>query len=872
MSKFTVQELAKKQVQFEYMMRSVGIARFHANDQRNEEKSASATSYNSHIINHTVEQLAESIEAFCDHYRNKVGRRPVFLAHLEMLDYKVSSLVALRSVMDLMCIKDMHISNMVLRVGSRIEDQYKFAGLENSAPKYIEKIMDNMAKKGTQSYSHKRRTLDAAAKNSGYQHKAWEKSIVSQLGAFLIDLVANINFNGQPLLTKQVVQVDAKNSEVLLVPSEHTAEWIEKFAEKNEILSPAYAPCVLPPRDWVTPFNGGFHVKEIAETMSLVRGKKKHVEGLTYKQMPKVYETVNALQNVGWSISANVLDVFKGVMECRLPLGIPSFDKIVTRPAPIPEGMEKLTGKALVAAMTEEEKKEFFTWKNDKANNDTNDKIRETELNQITRILHEAKRYEPFDAIYFVYSLDYRSRVYVESSLITPQGGDLQKGLLRFSEGKAIGLKGLYWLAVQGAGVWAAKDENGIALDKKPFVQRVRHVLSTEFCDMVRNIVADPLNNTDWCNADKPWQFLNWCFEWAALCDHYEETGEFRDFVSHLPIAMDGSCSGTQHYAMILKDKVAGELVNLTQNKSPQDIYGATAEGLTKRLLEVIADDEVEMGVKVLASEWLNHSNRSLAKPPVMTLVYGSAAMTCRKTTLEYLADIQNKENAQARAAGRVAKRKYDFESETEAASMVTPLLWDAVGETQQSSKEGMRFIKQVAQFCFKNNIPLQTIAPTGFIMTQEIFQTKASRVQTSLFGDTRITLREETKELDDAKMRSSSAPNFIHLHDASHLLLTSLEHLTNCTYAQNGDLLSCELNGMSLAVIHDSFGTHACDTSKLRRVLGTQLVKMYEENDVLEDLLAHCEDLACKASGIIKPKTGDLCYDEVLKARYKFG
>lgn len=860
MSKYTEKQLARKQVELEFLMRSIGIERFHRNDMRNEEHSASQTSYGNAIVSGTVEQLAEGIEAFIEHYRGKRGKRPSYLANIEQAGTKTVALIAIRTVLDIMSAKDMSIQAICLRLGQRVEDQIKFAGLEEHAPQYVAKIMDSMLKKGTKSYSHKREVLNAAARNSGFEYEGWTKETQAHLGSFLVDLVASINFNGEPLLTKVVVDTGTvgANSEIRLVPSEHTAEWISEFQQQNEILAPAYAPCVVPPRPWTSPFDGGFHVKEIASTMSLVRGKKAHVKGLTYEQMPIVYDAINSLQNVAWQVSDSVLDVLKGAMECKLPLGIPQQEPYSVRPAPIPAGMEDLKGKALMNCMTSEEQEAFINWKRDAAEVATQDKVRQNELNQITRIMAEAKKYSNFDAMYFVYSLDYRSRVYVESSLLTPQGGDLQKGLIRFAEGKKLGYRGAYWLAIQGAGVWAAKDENGIALDKKPFPERVRTILSSEFCDMVHAIVEDPLNCTEWCNADKPWQFLNWCFEWSSFLDFCEQGNSHKDFVSHLPIAMDGSCSGTQHYAMILKDRSTAELVNLVPLAKPNDIYGSTSDKFKEKLIALISDESQPMNVRNIASEWVNHANRNLAKPPVMTLVYGSSPRTCHRTTGEYLYDVQAKEDKQARATGRASVKKYNFESVTEAVSTVNPLLWSSVEETQQAAIQGMKFIKQLARFCVKKDISMQWTTPTGFVVTQEIFQTKAKRVETMMFGGTKITLREETNKLDVNKMASSSAPNFIHSMDASHLILVA-----NAMLNKHG--LS------SMAVIHDSFGVHACDTSKLRRTLLTELVDMYTKHDVMAELLDTNEERALADSKLALPAKGELEYSEVMKATYAF-
>ena len=55
-----------------------------------------------------------------------------------------------------------------------------------------------------------------------------------------------------------------------------------------------------------------------------------------------------------------------------------------------------------------------------------------------------------------------------------------------------------------------------------------------------------------------PYQFLAFCNEWAVT----NKQGD--GFVSHIPVAVDGSCNGLQLYSLMLKDEKAGKLVNLT--------------------------------------------------------------------------------------------------------------------------------------------------------------------------------------------------------------------------------------------------------------------------------------------------------------------
>ena len=82
----------------------------------------------------------------------------------------------------------------------------------------------------------------------------------------------------------------------------------------------------------------------------------------------------------------------------------------------------------------------------------------------------------------------------------------------------------------------------------------------------ITKVGEEPLINKWWMDADKPWQFLRACIEYVKVKTEPE-------FVSHLPITVDGSCNGLQHFSAMLRDEVGGKAVNLTMTDDPQDIY-----------------------------------------------------------------------------------------------------------------------------------------------------------------------------------------------------------------------------------------------------------------------------------------------------------
>jgi DNA-directed RNA polymerase len=216
----------------------------------------------------------------------------------------------------------------------------------------------------------------------------------------------------------------------------------------------------------------------------------------------------------------------------------------------------------------------------------------------------------------------------------------------------------------------------------------------------------------------------------------------------------------------------------------------------------------------------------------------------------------------QAKAAGRGLNPVHPFMGENPlvskdlAVAICTKVVWASIGEVVVAAREGMSFIRKVAGKVAKADKGLLWTTPTGFIVEQAIYNTQSRRVYTYLMGKTSFTIREEMDSIDVAGMRSSSAPNFIHSMDASHLIKS-----VN-SFADSG------MKG--IAVIHDSFGTHAGKTGDLRRILREEMVQMYQHN-WLETFKQSAEDILGEEIKEEAPYVGTLDLNEILESTYAF-
>lgn len=123
-------------------------------------------------------------------------------------------------------------------------------------------------------------------------------------------------------------------------------------------------------------------------------------------------------------------------------------------------------------------------------------------------------------------------------------GPDLNRGMLLFSDGKALGKDGLFWLKVHLA--------NKFGKDKLPLNERAKFAES--IIETVHRVAEDPKNKLDWLQAENPWQTLACMFELSAAM----KTPVPEEFVCHLHVHVDGSCNGMQHYAAFGRDENGG--------------------------------------------------------------------------------------------------------------------------------------------------------------------------------------------------------------------------------------------------------------------------------------------------------------------------
>jgi DNA-directed RNA polymerase len=500
--------------------------------------------------------------------------------------------------------------------------------------------------------------------------------------------------------------------------------------------------------------------------------------------MPTVFAAVNALQRTAWQVNVRLLNTVYAVAKQFSTKEIVSLADSPAPPAPV--WLKEDWTKAPKEEWPEDKLTEFKAWKREKAEWYTQRKILGVRYARFYAATRAAEMFREYPSIYFVHFADSRGRLYPLTYGLNPQGSDLSKALIRFSEGKPLtDERAVLWFHVQGANKWG--------FDKATLQERMAWV--KERHDLIMSFAADPVNNVGWTEAGDPLQFLAWCFE-------YEDyTLNPSTFASHLPISMDGSCNGLQNLSAMFRDEIGGKATNLTNNTIMEDIYNNVAKAATKRLEAMKCDTEEEEGLR---QKWLAHGiSRKAVKRAVMTTPYG----VTERTATAYIVDDYLRENLGP---------TFDPKEYHRAARLLMSAVWPAIGDVVVKGREAMDWLKACARAIMRQGehelITWQT--PSGFPACQDYFETEVHRINTWLHGPVKIRVLSESDTPDASRHASGLAPNFVHSLDAAHL------HLTTADAARNGI--------GSLAMIHDDYGTHAADAQALFDSIRKQFVAMY--------------------------------------------
>ena len=544
-----------------------------------------------------------------------------------------------------------------------------------------------------------------------------------------------------------------------------------------------------------------------------------YINALKDRDLSLEYQCVNALQRTPWRINEFVVDTLRQCWDSGQSWeGLPPRDNLALPKYPFSKEPKYLN---------DEETAVFKAFKSERNKIHSYNNKSMSKRIQVERTIQLAEQYKDIENMWYVWQLDFRGRKYPVESFLSPQNADYSKALLEFANPATItNDEEAKWLAIHGANVFGV---DKVSLEDREMWAYMNVANAVD-------VYNDPLTNRWWQEADKPWQALAWCYEWA-LYSNARQFGEH--YETHLPCASDGSCNGLQHLSAMLRDLEGGKAVNLTPHDTPQDIYTDVANRTTELL---------QQEGTTLASELLNIGVcRKICKRPVMIVPYSGTQHSCRDYILEALEEKCKGNNPWGD----------DF---WQPATYLAKFVWKAINEVIVSAHKVMDYIKSIAKLYSKQGRPFEWETPTGLLVRQSYSNTKKLRIWTHLSGSTvKLNYRQPLeKTVDSRKSVSGASPNFTHSLDAAALTFT---------------VDKCLKEGITdFAMVHDSYGTHSPNMVKLNDKLREAFVEMYRDNDVLQNLYDSAVNTLTEGTEIPEPPPrGTLNIEEVLQSDYFF-
>lgn len=729
---------------------------------------------------------------------------------------------------NLMKRKDLFLSNVSQLIGKEIQDEYNLTHYLSKNPSRNVVVLNGIDQR-VQGFYRRAYAL-AWMKRDNYQAPKWNHQDLMQFSACLINLIVDNTSYFE--YCQQGATLSVQPTQALL------DAWA---TNEDNAISNAYrlCPTIIPPKPWESYEEGGYY-GELQSSTSLLRLRdqrtafgKRYLKKLGQMELASVRKAINSIQATPWKINAKILEVMQRIVELGGGrAGIPYINE-APKPMILPENP------------SEEQLKDYRKVMVGYYKDETSRKS--LALRAIGNI-KTAEEFSKYDQIYFPCNMDFRGRVYPLPSF-SFQGDDLNKGLILFADAPACeDMEDIDWLAVHGA--------NLAGVDKVSYDDRKQWVKDNEQ-DILASAI-DPLGHTFWMNQDEPCQFLAFCFEWQAWKTWETEHSSPKGFVSGIPIAFDGTCSGLQHFSAILRDPVGGAAVNLLPSDKPNDIYGVVAakvnETITQDLktgtIDDVVDTKIKFGTKTLAQVWHMHGvTRKVTKRSVMTLAYGSKEYGFRDQIYE---DIISKDMQEQKE-----NSVFSDANCWQASAYMAKLIWNAVRTTVVAAVEGMKWLQDCAKLVTKKGQVVTWTTPMGLPIQQSYMECESRQVRLRCAGkNIRLYSLNMTGNIDKRAQAQGVAPNFIHSMAASHL------QLTVCNAVDAGI--------HHFAMIHDSYGAPVAQAKHMYKVVRESFIKMYTDHDVLESFRDDMKKLSDTKLPDF-PARGILDLNEIIKSKYIF-
>ena len=765
-------------------MADIGVGRFNAQwEAAKKHGEISRSKAGQKLIRELLDNYAEKLK---DVVKVKVGAPVRWKEDLRKYDINKAAFIALKTVLNGVSTK-ITMTSLSYLVGRSISIELKCSHLVNTNPKGKGIILGAKRRPKASQYRHVQTSMRNEENKEGFEpYKMWSKHDCLSCGLNLIEILrVTTNLIEYSYVKKYMGKRGRFRLTRFVTATEKTFAWIEEFNQYKSLMEPFWLPMVEHPINWTNVWEGGYNYGADVSLPKLPLIKtpdKEFLRTLKPKQLSQVMECVNLIQSTPWEINQKVLDTVNWVWENNvIAKDLPAREDEVAPPFP-EDGEEDRSVRDRWARIASGVHKRNLSTKSKRM--------------LTAKIIHLANKFKG-ERIFLPGNCDFRGRVYCTPAFINPMGSDICRGLLQFWREEKIKTKeDARWLAIHGSNCWGN--------DKVSLKDREAFTYSQK--DQIMRIAEDPTSNLEWLDADAPFSYLAFAFEFATFL----KDGKVK---TKIPCMMDATNNGLQILSILTRCEYGCLSTNVIPSDvdKPEDIYN-----VARLRAEHYMRKDAEKG-HPYAQEWLDYGiDRVCVKRPCMTWSYGLTKYSCRQYITDWFEDKIHSDNCPS---------PFKIKSYYKAIHYLTEIVWRSIEEILDLPKQCMDWLQQVSRIVSGANRPMQWVTPSGFVVKQGYTKSKTSKIRTYLTGEvTHITFKKKTDIIDVNKNALGIAPNLVHSLDATLLHKTVVN--------------SCnEKHIYDFSAVHDSFGTHSTKAGLLAESIREQALDLFS-GDILLDWL----------------------------------
>ncbi len=737
-------------------------------------------------------ELAKALQAMIDLDRPGKSARAGDLLNATGLTTRVMAHLSMKALVDMLpqMSPDMSRTSCCIGIANRIHEEWRLRHFEEKPNRaaLLDKLLRDLASRQVKRVQA-RKTVQLYFKAERVSWQGWTISEKIMIGAALLYAV------------RDATGLFALTDKARVVPAEELTDALRRLSDRQAMRYVRHLPRLAPPIAW-TPDNifAGGYAGDLAVPFVKASGRRDAAR-LTAADWSRVLPAVNAIQATPWRVNRDMLAAVEWAFDTLASQ--PHYQELGKLPRSTPAPFDPVPASDDEDIIARYRHACFKTHERNRL--DRAPRARAEFTVRIARQLADAP------AIYYPHNVDTRGRAYPVASFLNPQAADYGRAMLEFAEGRALDTPDAEaWFRIAGA--------NAFGFDKAPLSERVDWTVQQEV--MILGVAADFQHDRRWTFASKPFQFLAFCF---AYRDWRADPAAFR---SHLPVSVDATASGLQHYAGLLLNRELAARVNVTPSPTRADIYGEVAAAVRAKCAgHPWGDDWISFGL-----------DRSTCKTQVMTVPYSLTKRGCRLQLWAWL------DSRLIAGYATPWKRETPAERADHKARVLwlDALIWSSIQDVVGPAQTCMNWIAKLAKAHAKDinaklvgnpAMPPEDMAmcwttSDGFPVATCREQESLRSVETKLNGTLRVQLRyyQGKHRLSLPKMANSVAPNLIHSLDATLLRMAVLRGV--------------EIGVTDYGVTHDAFALPAPEVARfLTSALKPAFISLYDNYDVLGDL-----------------------------------